>query len=224
MDAATNRLRLGALNRGEFGRFRVEAIDAHNQDGNWVGPRRWPVPWLEDGSVTSKEIPKFGQPLLDFAHFDFPALQDDLEGTKWLRGDHWAFPSLPQPVTFRYSAVRAWPDLSRQYLVITLRVIRDEPEGHVDLQFRLGTDGLRPYCRELPEKPAAGVPLPTDPRLLHGAPRRDRLAGPRPEIDVRPRARQQFQPAAHCPTPYSPITDRIDRYCPRISGPLDQDQ
>jgi integrase/recombinase XerD len=25
----------------------------------------------------------------------------------------------------------------------------------------------------------------------------------RPEIDVRPRARQQFQPAAHCPTSYS---------------------
>ncbi len=107
MDAATNRLRLGALNRGEFGRFRVEAIDAHNQDGNWVGPRRWPVPWLEDGSVTSKEIPKFGRPSLDFAHFDFPALQEDLEGTKWLRGGHWVFPSLPQPVAFRYSAVRA---------------------------------------------------------------------------------------------------------------------
>ena len=131
LDVATNRLRLGALNRGELGRFRVEVIDAHNQDGNWVGPRSWPVPWLEDGSVTSKEIPKFGKPLLDFAHFDFLALQEDLEGTKWLRGDHWVFPSLPQPVTFRYSAVRAWSDLSRQYLVITLRVIRDEPEGHV---------------------------------------------------------------------------------------------
>lgn len=178
LDAATNRLRLGALNRGEFGRFRVEVIDAHNQDGNWVGPRRWPVPWLEDGSVTSKEIPKFGRPSLDFAHFDFPALQEDLEGTKWLRGGHWVFPSLPQPVAFRYSAVRAWPELSRQYLVITLRVIRDEPEGHVDLQFGLGTDGLRPYCRELPEKPAAGVPLPTDPRLLRDLAVNGRLSQP----------------------------------------------
>ena len=166
LDAAANRLRLGALNRGELGRFRVEVIDAHNQDGNWVGPRSWPVPWLDDGSATSKEIPKFGRPLLDFAHFDFLALQEDLEGTKWLQGDHWVFPSLPQPVAFRYSAVRAWPDLSRQYLVITLRVIRDEPEGHVDLQFKLGLDGTRPYCHRLPEKPASGTPLPTDPRLL----------------------------------------------------------
>ena len=143
----------------------MEVIDAHDQNGNWVGLRSWSVPWLEDGSVASKDIPKFGRPLLDFAHFDLLALQEDLEGTKWLRGDHWVFPSLPQPVTFSYSAVRAWPDLSRQYLVITLRVIRDEPEGYVDLQFKLGTDGMRPYCRELAEKPV-GVPLLTDPHLL----------------------------------------------------------
>jgi hypothetical protein len=166
LDAATNRLRLGALNRGEFGRFRVEVIDAHNQDGNWIGLRSWPVPWLEDGSVTSKDIPKAGRPLLDFAHFDLLALQEDLEGTKWLRGDHWVFPSLPQPVAFSYSAAMAWSDQSRQYLVITLRVIRDQPEGHVDLQFKLGTDGTQPYCRELPEKPVSGVPIPTDPHLL----------------------------------------------------------
>jgi len=126
----------------------------------------------------SKEIPKFGKPLLDFAHFDFPALQEDLQGTKWLRGDHWVFPSLPQPVTFHYSPVRAWSDLSRQYLVITLRVIRDEPEGHADLQFRLGTDGMQPYCRELPEKPASGVPLPTDPRQLRDLAVNGRLARP----------------------------------------------
>ena len=116
-DVATNHLRLGALNRGELGRFRVEVIDAQNQDGNWVGPRSWPVRWLEDGSVSSKEIPMFGKPLLDFAYFDFLALREDLEGTKWLRGDHWVFPSLPRPVKFRYSAVRAWADLSRQHLV-----------------------------------------------------------------------------------------------------------
>ena len=85
----------------------MEVIDAHDQNGNWVGLRSWSVPWLEDGSVASKDIPKFGRPLLDFAHFDLLALQEDLEGTKWLRGDHWVFPSLPQPVTFSYSAVRA---------------------------------------------------------------------------------------------------------------------
>lgn len=153
LDTATNRLRLGVLNRGELGRFRVEVIEARNQNGNWVGPRSWPVPWLEDGSVGAKEVPMFGRPLLDLAHFDFLGLQEDLEGTKWLKGNHWTFPSLPQPVTFRYSAVRAWSELSEQYIVLTLRVIRDEPEGYTDFQFKIGADGTEPYCRELTEEP-----------------------------------------------------------------------
>ena len=167
LDVATNRLRLGALNRGAFGRFRVQVIDAHNQDGNWVGPRSWPVPWLEDGSTGSRETPTFGKPMLDFAHFDYLGLQEDLEGTKWLRGNHWVFPSLPEPVAFRYSAVRAWPDLQRQYIVVTLRVLRDEPEGHVDKQIKIGLkEGTEPYCVELTGQPAAGVSSPPDPQQL----------------------------------------------------------
>ncbi|MBD0689366.1 hypothetical protein [Streptomyces sp. CBMA123] len=155
-DTATNRLRLGVLNRGDLGRFRVKVIDAHDQDGGWVGPRSWPVPWLEDGSVDAKAVPKFDRPLLDLAGFDFPALREDLEGTKWLRGDHWVFPSLPKAVTFRYQAVRAWAELKSQHIILTLRVIRDEPEGNVDYQFQIGTDGTEPYCLDLsklPEEP-----------------------------------------------------------------------
>jgi hypothetical protein len=190
LDAATNRLRLGALNRGALGRFRVEVIDVRNQNGDWISRRSWPVPWLDDGSVTSKEIPMFGKPLLDFAHFDFLALQEDLEGTQWLRGDHWLFPSLPEPVKFRYSAVREWPELNRQYIVVTLRVIRDEPEGDVDVQFKIGTDGTQPYCLELSETPASGTaPLPTDPRLhrdlaLNGKISRPAEAEPEPEMTL----------------------------------------
>jgi hypothetical protein len=198
LDAATNRFRLGALNRGELGRFRVEVIDAHNQNGDWVGPRSWPVPWLEDGSVGSKEIPKFAKPLLDFAHFDFLALQEDLDGTKWLRGNHWVFPSRPEQVTFRYSAVRAWPDLSRQHIVIILRVIRDEPEGHVDLQFKIGYDDTGPYCRELPENPVSGTPLPTDPWQLRDLAVNGRLSQ---LVAVEP----ESEPA---PEPRSAVTDR----------------
>lgn len=166
LDDATNRIRLGALNRGELGRFRVEVIDVRNQDGYWVGRRSWPVPWLEDGSVGSKEIPMFGRPLLDFAHFDYFTLKEDLDTTKWLRGDHWVFPSLPEPVKFRYSAVRALSDLDRQHIVVTLRVIRDEPDGYVDVQFKIGLHGMEPYCIELPEQPAQVVSPPTDPQKL----------------------------------------------------------
>lgn len=153
LDTATNRLRLGVLNRGALGRFRVEVVEARNQNGNWVGPHSWPVPWLEDGSVAAREVPMFGRPLLDLAHFDLLGLQEDLEGTKWLKGNHWAFPSLPQPVTFRYSAVRTWSELSEQYIILALRVIRDEPEGYADFQFKIGTDGTESYCRELVEEP-----------------------------------------------------------------------
>ena len=153
LDTATNHLRLGVLNRGAFGRFRVEVVEARDQDGNWVGSRSWPVPWLEDGSVGAKEVPMFGRPLLDLAHFDFLGLQEDLEGTKWLKGNHFTFPSLPQAVTFRYSAVKKWSELTKQYIVLTLRVIRDEPEGYIDFQFKIGTDGTEPYCRELTVEP-----------------------------------------------------------------------
>ena len=153
LDVAAIRFRLGALNRDEFGRFRVEVIDARDQDGNWPGPRSWPVPWLEDGSVTSKGIPMGGRPLLDFAHFDIFGLKEEIEGTKRVPGNHCVFSSLPQPVPFTYSAVKTWTDLRRQYVVMTLRVIREAPEGHVDVQFQLGWSGAEPYCRELPGPP-----------------------------------------------------------------------
>jgi len=185
IDTGTNRFRLGALNRGDLGSFRVEVIDAHNQDGNWIGRRSWPVPWLDDGSVGATQIPKFGKPLLDFAHFDFLGLQQDLDGTKWLRGEHWVFPSLPDPVKVRYSAVRYWSELNDQHFVITVRVIRDDPHGYIDAQFKIGTDGTQPYCRELLERPAPVPPVPTDPHQLralavHGGPQQSAAAEPEP--------------------------------------------
>lgn len=79
-DKGAGALLLGALNRGKDGRFRVEVIDAHNQDGEWEGPRSWPVPWLEGGTVAPMEVPKFGKPLLDFARFEPQVLEKDAEG------------------------------------------------------------------------------------------------------------------------------------------------
>jgi hypothetical protein len=184
----TNRFRLGVLNRGDLGNFRVEVVDAHNQDGNWIGQRSWPVPWLDDGSVGSKQIPQFGKPLLDFAHFDFLGLQQDLEGTKWLNGNHWVFPSLRQPVMARYSAVRFWSELDKQHFVITVRVIRDDPPGYAETEFKIGNDGAEPYCRDLSEEPASGTPMPTDPRQLrdlavHGRVQEPAVEEPAPETE-----------------------------------------
>lgn len=86
-----------APNRGEPGRFRAEVIGIHDQDGQApVTPLRgWPIPWLDDGSITAKDIPTAGSPRLDIAHFSLSNLREDLEGTKWLNGDHWTFPGLP---------------------------------------------------------------------------------------------------------------------------------
>jgi hypothetical protein len=178
LDSGSNRFRLGALNRGSLGRFRVEVVDAHDQDGNWIGPRSWPVPWLDGGLVGSMEIPKFGKPLLDFAQFDFPGLEQDLEGTKWLNGDHWVFMSLPQPIKVRYSAVGRWSELDNQHFVITARVIRDDPPGYVDTELKIGLHGTEPYCQELPGTVASGTPRTADSGLLRArgqiAARRDR--------------------------------------------------
>lgn len=149
-DMATNRFRLGALNRGNFGHFRAEVISIRTQDGQipLIARTGWPIPWLDDGSVISKAIPMAASPRLDFAHFNLPNLREDLEGTKWLNGNHWTFPSLPDAINVSYSVVRTWAEQDDHYFIVTVRVIRDDPPGFDDTEFKLGTDGQQPYCHE----------------------------------------------------------------------------
>src|SRR6185437_5128560 len=89
------------------GRFGAEVIDARNQDGYWIVPRSWSVPRLDGSSVSSKEIPMFGGPRLDFAYFDF-RLPRTSGRSRRDQVAHWrslGLPPLPQPVKVRYSAV-----------------------------------------------------------------------------------------------------------------------
>jgi hypothetical protein len=118
-DMAADGFRLVALNRGELGRFRAEAIGIRDQYGQVpVTPGGgWPVPWLEDGSVTAKDIAATGSPRLDFVHFSLSNLREDLEGTTWLNGDHWTFSSLPGAVMVRYPAVRTWQEQDRHFFI-----------------------------------------------------------------------------------------------------------
>jgi hypothetical protein len=156
-DMTTDGFRLVALNRGDLGLFRAEVTGIRDQDGRTpVTPGGgWPVPWLDDGSVTSKDIPTAGSPRLDFAYFSLDNLREDLEGTKWLNGDHWTFPSLPSAVKVRYPAVRSWPEQDRHFFIVTVRIIRDDPAGYADTEFRIGTEGQEPYCRGLSAVSAA---------------------------------------------------------------------
>jgi hypothetical protein len=167
-DMPTDGFRLVVLNRGELGRFRADVIGIRAQDGQApVAPAGgWPVPWLDDGSVTARDIPASRSPRLDFAHFSLGNLREDLEGTKWLNGDHWTFPSVPGAVKVRYPAVRTWQEQDRHFFTVTVRVIRDDPAGHADTEFKIGTEGQEPYCRELtagsaaPGEPAESEPVP----------------------------------------------------------------
>ena len=149
-DLTTGSFRLVAQNRAELGRFRAEVTGIRDQDGRApiTAGSGWPVPWLDVGAVTSKDIPTAGSPRLDFAYFNLANLREDLEGTKWVNRDHWTFPSLPSPVTVTYSAVRTWEEQDRHFFIVTVRVIRDDPAGFADTEFKIGTEGQEPYCRE----------------------------------------------------------------------------
>lgn len=106
-----------------------------------------------------KGHPAAGSPRLDFAHFSLGDLREDLEGTKWLNGGHWTFPSLPGAVKVRYPAVRTWQEQDRHFFTVTVRVIREDPAGHADTEVKMGTEGQEPYCREL----TAGAAVPGEP-------------------------------------------------------------
>jgi hypothetical protein len=79
-DLTTGGFRLVAQNPAELGRFRAEVTGIRDQDGQTpvIAGSGWPVPWLEDGSVTSKDIPTASSPRLDFAYFNLANLREDL--------------------------------------------------------------------------------------------------------------------------------------------------
>lgn len=163
-DMVNNHFRLVALNRGDLGHFRAEVIRIRDQDDRepLISRAGWPVPWLDDGSVTSKDIPAAGSARLDFAHFNLTRLREDLETTKWLNGNHWTFPTLPKQINVTYSAVADWEGQDRRYFLVTVRVIRDDPQSVTDIEFKIGTEGQEPYCREYTTEDTPPAVLTTD--------------------------------------------------------------
>jgi hypothetical protein len=51
-------LHIEVLNCGDASEFSAEVIGIRDLQGHAIGPQRWPIPWLGDGSVTPKEILK----------------------------------------------------------------------------------------------------------------------------------------------------------------------
>lgn len=173
LDMMTGGFRLVALNRGQPGCFRAEVTSILDQDGQppVTTAGGWPVPWLDDGTVASKDIPTAGSPRLDFAYFSISSPREALEGTREYNGDHWTFPSLPATVKVSYPAARASSERGQFFYNVNVRVTRDDPPGHVDARFKIGVEGQEPYCRELtagdavPEKLAESEPLSSAPEV-----------------------------------------------------------
>jgi hypothetical protein len=146
-------LRLVAQNRGGTGRFRAEVTSIQDQEGQppAASVGEWPIPWLDDGTVTSRDVPEAGSSRLDFAYFTASALPAGLEGARRLSGDYWTFPSLPETVKVEHPTARTRSERDQRFFIVTVRVTRDDPPGHADTQFKIGIDGQGPYCRRLPD-------------------------------------------------------------------------
>jgi hypothetical protein len=149
-DVATNRFRLVALNRGERGKFSAEVTSILDHEERPLGRQSWHIPWAEDGAVEPEEIPAAGTRVLDFVVFNWTSLDEDIRTAKWGSTHHWLFSSLPESIKIRYSPVAQWGSLRGRYFLVTVRVVRADPPGHADTQFKIGTEGMEPFCRKNP--------------------------------------------------------------------------
>jgi len=150
-DVMAGGFRLVAQNRGGTGRFRAEVTSIQDQEGQppAASVSGWSIPWLDDGTITSRDIPEAGSSRLDFAYFTASALPAGLEGARRLSGDYWTFPSLPETVKVEHPTARTRRERDQRFFIVTVRVTRDDLPGHADTQFKIGIDGQGPYCRRL---------------------------------------------------------------------------
>jgi len=135
-------LLLSVENNGATASFRAEAIIILRKElSGAVEPSNWPIPWAADG-VTAKavvpvEIPKDQTRVLDFARHDQDAVNPYRSGH--VSGPHWWFTSLPLPIGVMYwPPIKSLGDLSGRRFVMTIRISRSEPAGHVDRTFEVG--------------------------------------------------------------------------------------
>lgn len=107
-EADGNRLRLLVRNRVARGMFKAEVTSVLDPDGRPApGRQSWPIPWLDDGSVSPADLSQAEGRTLDFAWFEAG------EGG-WPDLASWRFPSLPEPVTVMYRPVHDKKELAGQ--------------------------------------------------------------------------------------------------------------
>jgi hypothetical protein len=145
----TDLLRLVAVNEGDRADFTAQVIGFIDELGRNRTRQTWPIPWEEDGSTTAKEILTYQKRVLNFARFDWSALDEDLRTTKWGSNYHWYFFSTGDPIKIAYSPVRDWRELDDRLFTLKVRVTRADPPGRADHIFKIGFSGYIPTCEEM---------------------------------------------------------------------------
>lgn len=150
-------LLLDVQNNGATARFRAEVLVILRKElSGAIEPSQWPVPWRADGktgtSIAPAEIPAGQTGTLDFATYDPDAVNTSRSGN--VGGYHWRFTSVPLLIgVMYYPPIKSLSDLSSRRFVVTIRILRSEPRGHMDRTFEVGSSGGQELvCEPVPLK------------------------------------------------------------------------
>ena len=88
------RLSLVVVNTGVPAEFKAQVLDFTDERGRRLRSKTpWTVPWDEPGASPILRIVTRERGVLDFARFDWAALDEAIETTKWGNAYHWFFSS-----------------------------------------------------------------------------------------------------------------------------------
>jgi hypothetical protein len=140
-----NKLRLVLVNRGAAAEFLVQVTGILDPMRQQIPPQSWTVPWLEDRSVGPKRVLRGARQVLDFASYDFDAVNAEI-GTAHAGACHWWFSTAGGPVGARYYHLHERNDLEVQRFTLTVRIMNASSGGYLDLGLSIGVRGDDLVC------------------------------------------------------------------------------
>ena len=141
------RLSLVVVNTGRPAEFKAQVLSFTDEHGRQLTSKTpWTIPWSEPGAPATRQIAQRERGILDFARFDWPALNKAIQTTKWGNDYHWFFGSTGGPVEIAYSPVESWAKIHDLRFTAKVRMIRVEPPAHDDTTFEIGYDGNEIVC------------------------------------------------------------------------------
>ncbi len=142
------RLSLVVVNTGVPAEFKAQVLDFTDERGRRLRSKTpWTVPWDEPGASPILRIVTRERGVLDFARFDWAALDEAIQTTKWGNAYHWFFSSTGDPIKIAYSPVESWGEIRDLRFTVKVRMFRVEPSAHDDTTFEIGYDGEEIVCQ-----------------------------------------------------------------------------